>query len=58
MSSLSLIILNYKDITIDQISAIKDDYITNLEKVNDNILNNSHAFLTWDNFIQPIIDTN
>jgi Zn-dependent oligopeptidase len=56
MSSLSLIILNYKDITIDQISAIKDDYITNLEKVNDNILNNPHAFLTWDNFIQPIID--
>jgi len=54
----SPIILNYKDITINQINSIKDDYIAKLEKVNDIILNIPIANLTWDNFIQLIIDFN
>jgi len=58
MSSISLspIILNYKDITPDIITKIKDDYIANLEKINNKILENSHELLTWENFIQPVID--
>jgi Zn-dependent oligopeptidase len=56
MSSLSVIILNYKDITSAIIRNIKDDYISNLEKVNDIILKIPFQDLIWDNFIQPFID--
>jgi len=52
----SLIILNFKDITPEIINSIKDDYIANLEKVNDTFLNIPHESLTWDNFIQLIIN--
>jgi hypothetical protein len=52
----SPIILNFKDITPEIINSIKDDYISNLEKVNNTFLNTPHESLTWDNFIQPIID--
>jgi len=52
----SPIILNFKDITPEIINSIKDDYISKLELVNDKILNSAHLFLTWDNFIQSIID--
>ena len=56
MTSLSPIILNYKDITPEIITNIKDEYISNLEKVNDKILKIPSQDLLWDNLIQPVID--
>ena len=56
----SPIILNYKIIfnIVDTINNIKDDYITNLEKVNNIILQIPLHDLTWNNFIQPLINFN
>ena len=54
----SPIYLNYKDLTIDEINSIKDEYISKINKLNDTILNIPHTNLTWDNFIQIIIDLN
>ena len=48
------IIFNYKDLTIDIINSIKDDYIDKLEKLNDMLLSIPLQDINTDNFIKPI----